>query len=120
MFNKVVAFAGSRRLRAAAALGRVRRAVRSVLASGRWVAVGCAKGVDQAVIQTALELGYAHRLVIYAVGGPTGRGFWSGSAPLALLHKAARQGAVVFWWAGGYCFCFGRCSCLKQRLMFLP
>lgn len=114
--NKVVAFAGSRRLRAAAALGLVRRAVRSVLASGRFIAVGCAKGVDQAVIEEALALGRAERLVIYAVGGPTGRGFWSGSCPLGLLHQAARRGAVVFWWAGGYCHCFGRCSCLKQRL----
>ena len=114
--NSLVAFAGSRKLASGKAHGLVLRAVRSVLSSGRWVAVGCAKGVDQIVIQAVLAQGMAHKLVIFAVGGPTGRGFWSGSCPLGLLHQAARQGAVVLWWAGGYCHCFGRCSCLKQRL----
>ncbi len=114
--NSLVAFAGSRKLQSGKARGLVVRAVRSVLASGRWVAVGCARGVDQLVIQAALSQGMAHKLIIYAVGGPTGRGFWSGSCPLGLLHKAARQGAVVLWWAGGYCHCFGRCSCLRRRL----
>ncbi|GEM_PF-2547799 len=114
--SRQVAFAGSRRLASGKAKGLVVRAVRSVLSSGRFIAVGCAQGVDQWVIQTVLAQGQAHKLVIYAVGGPTGRGFGSGSCPLGLLRRAARQGAVVLWWAGGYCHCFGRCSCLRQRL----
>lgn len=110
--SQVVAFAGSRRLRACSA---VCRAARAVLSSGRFVGVGCSSGADAAVIRQALALGRARQLVVFAVGGPDGRGFWSGSC-FGLVRLAARRGARVVWWAGGPCRCAGRCACLRQRL----
>jgi len=72
-------------------------------------------GADEAVIRAVLRAGGALRLVVFAVGGPDGRGFFAGSA-LAAVRAAERCGAQVVWWAGGVCSCSGRCSCLRSRL----
>jgi hypothetical protein len=72
--------------------------VSSVLASGRGVAVGCASGADALALSAALSAGASP--VVFAVGGPSGAGFWRGSA-LALVRRAAAAGCSVRWWAGG-------------------
>lgn len=96
----VVAFCGSRVVPGSAAplVGAV---VRSVLASGRGVAVGCASGGDALVVRAVLAAGVSpSRLRLFAVGGSCGSGFWRGSA-LPAVRAAASWGAVVRWWAGG-------------------
>lgn len=99
MSSRVVLFGGSRALPASAA-GLVGAVVRAVLRSGRAVAVGCASGADALVVATTLGAGAAARLSVFAVGGPSGVGFWRGRLPAWVL-SAARAGASVRWFAGG-------------------
>jgi hypothetical protein len=91
----VVAFAGSRSLSShfAPLVGRV---VRSVVASGRSVSVGCCVGADQFAL-AALPAGAGS---CFAVFGPGGVGSCSASAVLAVSAFAAAGGAVS-WLAGG-------------------
>ena len=91
----LVGFVGSRCLVAPGVVP----VVRSVLASGRGVAVGCASGVDASALSVALAVAPA-RVSVFAVGGASGRGFWSGRLP-ALVARAVSAGASVAWWAGG-------------------
>jgi hypothetical protein len=91
-----VAFCGSRLLSSSASL-LVSRVVRSVVAGGRGVAVGCCSGADSLVLASALALPSAP-LAVFAVGAPSGSGFCSFSAPLPLLLSA---GAAVRWCSGG-------------------
>lgn len=97
----VVTFGGSRSL---ASCPLAVAAVRSVLASGRRVSVGCAVGVDSVVVSSVLAAGGASSLSVFAVGGfgAGGRplGFWRGSA-VSAVSAAVRAGASVSWWAGG-------------------
>ena len=58
----VVGFAGPRQAPAAAA-GLVSALVRSVLASGRAVAAGCASGVDSLAVAAALQAGAGKSLL---------------------------------------------------------
>ncbi|MFQ5510141.1 MAG: hypothetical protein ACE5FN_12535, partial [Leptospirillia bacterium] len=97
-----VGFAGSRSL-PVSARPLVASVVRSVVAAGRGVAVGCASGGDAFALVPALLSGA--RVRVFAVGGPSGRGFWRFSAS-GLVGSAARVfGAPVVWWAGGRCGC---------------
>jgi hypothetical protein len=69
--------------------------VAAVRASGACVSVGCSAGADALVLAAALGAGSPVR--VSAVGSLAGAGFWSGSAPLALLRAAPS----VAWLAGG-------------------
>ncbi len=91
----LVGFFGSRSLPSSPLVSRV---VASVLASGRGVAVGCASGGDALALSAALAAGSSP--LVFAVGGPSGAGFWRGSA-LGLVRRAAAAGCPVRWWAGG-------------------
>ncbi len=84
----VVAFAGSRSV----VSPLVVPAVRSVLASGRDIVVGCARGVDRAVAAEVVGSGHAARLGVFAVA-PVPGGSWAAAA--------AESGAVVAWGCGG-------------------
>lgn len=74
----------------------------ALLRSGRSISVGCATGVDQKVITTALENRFAHKLNIFCAFGASGAGWIEGcSAPYALIESAAHVGATIYFWAGG-------------------
>lgn len=96
-----VAFSGQRRGPAASS-PLVGEAVRSVLASGRGVAVGCAAGVDSAAVAAAVAAGAAARLAVFCAFGPSGLGALPGSSasPASFLPVVAAGGSVS-WWAGG-------------------
>ena len=103
----LVGFFGSRQLPSGAS-GLVRQAVASVVQSGRGAAVGCASGGDAAALSALISGGVvsAPLLCLFAVGGPSGQGFWRGSAlslvrQAASLPSAAQRRAVISWWAGG-------------------
>ena len=87
---------GSRSLASPALVAPV---VRAILASGQQIHVGCARGADQAVIQSALSGGHSS-LFVFSCFGPAGAGAWSGSA-VSSVQAAARAGASVSWLAGG-------------------
>jgi hypothetical protein len=91
----VVAIAGSRSLPSAFAPLVFRVAV-ALRRSSRSVAVGCASGADAVVLASCLSLRIP--VSVFAVGSPSGAGFWRGSAPFGLLHAA---GSDVHWFAGG-------------------
>jgi len=94
--------------------------VGEVVRACRGVAVGCACGVDAAVLRSRLALPFpssssGSQLVVFAVGGPVrGRaglfGFWRSSA-VSLVQAASRLAVSpghgcwapvsVCWWAGG-------------------
>ena len=89
---------GSRSLASPALVAPV---VRAILASGQQIHVGCARGADQAVIQSALSVPQGHSsLFVFAAFGPGGAGAWSGSA-VCSVFMAACAGASVRWLAGG-------------------
>jgi len=89
---------GSRSLSPTPIVGQV---VRAVLASGQAIHVGCARGADHAVIQSALSVPQGHSsLFVFAAFGPGGAGAWSGSA-VCSVFMAACAGASVRWLAGG-------------------
>lgn len=92
----MVGFAGSRSLPSSAG-GLVSSVVGAVVASGSPVAVGCCAGADALVLRSALAVGAS--VSLFAVGGPSGSGFWSGSCA-GLLSLASRC-ASVSWFAGG-------------------
>ena len=79
-----------------------------LLAPGAWLAVGCCKGADAAVIRAALDLGRASQLRILCAFGPISRRPGSFGVPGAgstsdphTVDRAARAGARVKPWAGG-------------------
>lgn len=90
-----MAVAGSRSL-SGAGLALVAPVCRSVLASGRSLAVGCAVGADAA----ALAAMPPSAVRCFAAFGPGGAGAWRGSAVAAVAGFAA-QGGAVSWLAGG-------------------
>ena len=97
----LVGFCGPR-VAPAGAAPLVSSLVRSALASGRGVAAGCALGVDSLAVSSALALGGAGSLSVFAAFGPSGLGsVASCSAPLSSVAAAASAGASVAWWAGG-------------------
>jgi hypothetical protein len=110
----VVGFCGSRSL-PASAFPFVARVVASVVSRGFRVAVGCAVGADQAVLSARVALPFVPSssgpaLSVFAVGGPSGAGFWRGSALAAVRAAAALavspghglfSPVSVSWWAGG-------------------
>lgn len=96
----VVGFCGPRSGPAAAA-EEVGAVVRSVLASGRAVAAGCAVGVDALAVSAAVAAGGGSRLFVFAAFGPSGLGVFPGSSSLAGVSASVRAGAAVSWWAGG-------------------
>lgn len=80
-----------------------RRFARALVSSGHVLHVGCASGGDLAALSGALALGHSSlfsHLRVFAVGGPSGAGFWRSSAVQA-VQVAARAGFPVSWWAGG-------------------
>jgi hypothetical protein len=97
----VVAVAGSRSA-PPAVLSAAGAAGAALAAAGFRVAVGCAVGVDAAVLSAAP----GPSLSVFAAFGPVsppGRvapGAWSGSAVTAVA-RALRAGAAVSWWSGG-------------------
>ena len=100
--SPVVVVCGSRRFPPPGRLLAV-RVVRSLLRSGRRLAVGCSGGADAVALGAALSSGCSAAsgsVSVFAVGGSCGSGFWSGSAA-SLVFRAARSGASVRWWAGG-------------------
>ena len=72
---------------------------RGVARAGAFVHVGCAKGADQLVIHSLVK-GFAHSLRVFAVGFPSGMGFWGGSS-FRSVQSAASAGVPVRWGAGG-------------------
>ncbi len=109
----LVGFCGSRALPASAP-ALVAGVVRSVLAAGRGVAVGCALGADAAVLSSALRAGAASRLSVFAAFGPVSPAFLGSPAPHVRAPGASRScssvsgvaealaaGAPVSWWSGG-------------------
>jgi hypothetical protein len=95
----VVCFGGSRSL-PPSALPLVRAVVSSVVGRGLGVSVGCAVGLDAAVIRWVLACGGSAGLRVFAVGAPSGVGFWVGSA-VRSVRLAASCGGQVSWLAGG-------------------
>jgi hypothetical protein len=93
----LVGFGGSRSFPVAGA-SFVGEVVSAVVGRGLGVGVGCASGVDEAVLRSGLSAGAA--LSVFAVGGPSGSGFWRCSA-VSAVRAAASSGASVVWWAGG-------------------
>lgn len=96
----VVAVAGSRAL-SGAGLALVGPVCRSVLASGRSLSVGCAVGVDAAVLGS-VGAAFPGRVRCFAAFGP-GPGFagsWRGS-DVAAVRRFAAHGGGVSWLAGG-------------------
>lgn len=96
-----VAFTGSR---SGAATQLVPRVVASVLKAGHQINVGCAKGVDSAVIQATVQQGQPGALSVFAIFGPPNpgkpvQGAWHGSA-VSPVFKAHHAGATVHFWAG--------------------
>lgn len=106
----IVGFAGSRSL-ASRFSTLVSACVRSVLASGRTVASGCAAGAD-AYALSAVPASSASSLSVFAVGTSAGRGFPGATVPDAVL-RARCAGASVLWLAGGGLRLFG----LRDRLL---
>lgn len=114
-----VGFAGSRAF-VSGGHPFVGQVVASVVSAGRGVAVGCAVGVDAAVLRARLALPFPSSssgpaLSVFAAGGPlagkTGLfGFWGASA-VSLVQEAASLSrspghgcwspVSVAWWAGG-------------------
>lgn len=92
----VVAVAGSRGLCPSFA-PLVASVVRSVVASGRSVAVGCCVGADSAVLGSGVPVS---SLRVFAAFGAGGVGSCSLSAVSAVSAFAAAGGSVA-WWAGG-------------------
>lgn len=105
-----IAVGGSRSL-SSLHVGAVRSTVRALLDAGYTIRVGCAVGVDAAVID-AVPPGRAASCHVFAVCGPVspsytapqGRyqapGAWSGTA-LASIARHSQAGGPVTWWAGG-------------------
>jgi hypothetical protein len=89
-------FGGSRSLSSSPIVGQV---VRSVMAAGQGVHVGCAVGADQQVIQSALSVAPAS-LSVFAAFAASGAGAWAGSAVPA-VRGALSAGASVSFLAGG-------------------
>jgi len=101
----VVAVAGSRSLSPAFA-PLVASVVRSVVASGRSVAVGCCVGADSFALAALASLPlsvlpFAPRPVCFAAFGAGGVGSCSLSAVSAVSAFAAAGGSVSFWAGGG-------------------
>lgn len=96
----------------------VDRVVRSVVGSGRGVAVGCCVGGDALVLRSRLFLPFppassvasGPSLAVFSAFGPRGVGSWRGSS-VALVERASFLSrspghgcvapVVVRWWAGG-------------------
>jgi hypothetical protein len=103
-----VYFGGSRSFAGRSSIAAV---VNAALRSNCLVSVGCAVGADALVCGCVVGAGSARRLSVFAVGGLSGAGFWSGSA-VSVVSAAARAGAQVSWWAGG-----GEALPLRARLV---
>jgi hypothetical protein len=94
-----VLLGGGRSLEPGSALSRQSAAVaRALVRQGHPVHVGCAAGADAFVVHALL--GFPAMLRVFAVGLPSGAGFWGGSAIKGVL-KAQSAGASVRWSAGG-------------------
>ena len=96
----VVAVCGSRSLPLSAGplVGRV---VRSLLAGGSSLAVGCASGADAFVLSSAQAAGAFSRVLVFAAFGPGGAGAAGSVSAVSVVSAAAAEGARVCWWAGG-------------------
>ena len=99
-----VYFGGSRSLPPSPIVGQV---VSAVLASGQSIAVGCATGADQQVIQhfissvcPILHSWSFSQLRVYAAFDQFGAGAWAGSA-VRQVQQFAEMGGSVSWLAGG-------------------
>lgn len=86
---------GSRKLKQSAALKQV---VKSILAGGNQITVGCATGADQQVIEACQSsISQCH---VHAAFSENGNGSHSGSA-VATVQAFCRAGGRVSWLAGG-------------------
>lgn len=96
----VVAVCGSRSLPVSAGpfVGRV---VRSLLAGGSSLAVGCASGADGFALSAVLAAGAPSRVSVFAVFGPCGAGAAGSVSVVSQVQAAASAGVQVSWWAGG-------------------
>ena len=100
-----VVFCGSRSLGAGSCGDLVSAVVRSVVRAGRSVSVGCAVGGDELVLRSVVAAGGSAR--VFAVGEPSGRGFWSRSflrgesSVRRLLAGAPASASVSVSWAAG-------------------
>lgn len=85
---------GSRQVSAAgsALVGSV---AASMVQAGRSLSVGCASGVDQAALSSAVEAGAASSVQVFAVGGPCGAGFAGKASNVAGVQAAGQAGASV-------------------------
>ena len=100
MGNGVVMVCGSRSLSASAA-PLVNQVVHSLLSAGRGIAVGCATGVDAAVVSSVLASSATSQLQVFAAFGPGGAGAAGRVSAVSIVSQAAANGVPVSWWAGG-------------------
>jgi len=100
MFASRVVFAGSRSLRPeyVPLVGRVVTACVEVGTAK--FAVGCAAGVDAAVLSALIAARQAPFVSVFAVGSKRGEGFPTLYTPL-LIRNAEAAGCQVVWLAGG-------------------
>lgn len=88
--------------------------VGSVLAGrGVGLSVGCCRGADAAALSGFVGAGAAASAFVFAVGGPSGAGFWPRLVPGAVVAAAA-AGASVRWWAGGPASVPGRARLVRR------
>ncbi|MCP3867754.1 MAG: hypothetical protein GY703_06600 [Gammaproteobacteria bacterium] len=100
MVSPVVMVCGSRSL-PGGFVPQVGRVVSALVGSGSMLAVGCATGADAAAVSSAVAVGAASRLRLFAVGGANGSGFAGQVSAFSGVRSAVSAGAVVTWWAGG-------------------
>lgn len=93
----VVGFCGSRGLSSGGLVGSV---VRSAVARGSSLVVGCCVGADASVVSAAVRSGGAPLLRVFASFGSSGSGALPVSA-VGPVGSAVVSGARVSWWSGG-------------------
>jgi hypothetical protein len=73
----------------------------ALVVSGAPLSVGCATGVDAAVLSWALSSGAVSSVTCYAAFGPGGQGAAGAVSAVSLVSRFEAAGGVVNWWAGG-------------------
>ena len=96
----VVAVCGTRSLPVSAGplVGQV---VRSLLAGGSSLVVGCASGADGFALSSVMSAGAVSSVSVFAAFGPGGAGAAGSVSAVSVVSAAASAGANVSWWAGG-------------------
>lgn len=98
--NETLVLVGGSRFICGAGLALARRVGSVLAARGVGLSVGCASGVDAAVLAEFVGAGAASRARVFAVGRPSGAGFPVRGVPI-WVAEALEEGAEVVWEAGG-------------------